>query len=400
MKRNVFIFTLCLVFLSSVASGFADTSRRSKLTPVSSYGTGKLFKAGPLNILQLNGNYRQMGKQYGWLLKEELNRLYEVGINGLFIGKKGYTYERLKEIAWPIFDAYPQRFKEIIYGMAETSGLGIDKQVLLTAAELYPRFRASPSYCSGMAVWGDYTSGGPLVFGRSNDDAELFKELAGFLVVAVFNPSDFSIPIAIVNYAGVIYAPSAMNREGIFLEINSGNYLGYYPDRLSIVVTLFSFLQDFATIKELGMAIKSTRVDQSSIINVADSNVAYSYECSPKNNDVKQRLPDRDGLLASTNHFVESSWGLPLPDDEKEAWTVTRRNNMLDQGEKNKGAFDVEKMKEVLGTPIFEENGGVFIPSMTIYQIIAVPAELKLWVKVPDLFDWQEVDLKKLFKRK
>ena len=37
---------------------------------------------------------------------------------------------------------------------------------------------------------------------------------------------------------------------------------------------------------------------------------------------------------------------------------------------------------------------------MTIYQIIAVPAELKLWVKVPGQFDWQEVDLKKLFKKK
>ncbi len=190
-----------------------------------------------------------------------------------------------------------------------------------------------------------------------------------------------------------------MNREGIFLEINSGNYLGYYPDRLSIVVTLFSFLQDFATIKELGRATKSTRVDQSSIINVADGSVAYSFECSPKDG-VKQRLPDRDGLLASTNHFVESSWGFPPPDDEKEGWTVTRRNNMLDQGEKNKGEFDVEKMKEVFDTPIFGENGGVFMPSMTIYQIIAVPAELKLWVRVPDLFGWQEVDLKKLFKKK
>jgi hypothetical protein len=399
MKRNVFLFTLSVVFLSSVVSGLADTSQGSKLTLVSQYGTGKLFKSGPLNILQLNGNYRQMGKQYGWLLKEELNRLYEVAVNGLFIGKKGYTYERLKEIAGPIFDAYPQRFKEIIYGMAETSGLGIEKQVLLTATELYPRFRASSSYCSGMAVWGDYTSGGPLVFGRNNDDAELFKELAGFLVVAVFNPSDFSIPIAIINYAGVIYAPSGMNREGIFLEINSGNYLGYYPDRLSIVVTLFSFLQDFATMEELGRAIKSTRVDQSSIINVADGSGAYSYECSPRD-DVKQRLPDRDGLLASTNHFIESSWGLPPPDDAKEAWTLTRRNNLLDQGEKNKGAFDVEKMKEVFGAPIFGENRGVFMPSMTIYQIIAVPAELKLWVKVPDFFDWQEVDLKKLFKRK
>ena len=143
-----------------------------------------------------------MGKQYGWLLKDELNRLYEVAVNGLFIEKKGFTYERLKAMAEPIFDAYPQRFKEIIYGMAETSGLGIEKQVLLDAIELYPKFWPFYRHCSGMAVWGDYTSGGPLVFGRNNDDDGLYKELAGFLVVTVFNPSDFSIPVAIINYAG------------------------------------------------------------------------------------------------------------------------------------------------------------------------------------------------------
>ena len=355
MKRNVFIFTVCLVFLSSVASGFADTSKGSKLIPVSRYGTGKLFKSGPLNILQLNGDYRQMGKQYGWLLKEELNRLYEVAVNGLFIEKKGFTYERLKAMAGPIFDAYPQRFKEIIYGMAETSGLGIEKQVLLNAIELYPKFWPFYPHCSGMAVWGDYTSGGPLVFGRNNDDDGLYKELAGFLVVAVFNPSDFSIPVAIINYAGVIYAPSGMNREGIFLEINSGNSMGYYPDRLSIVVTLFSFLQDFATMEELNRAFKSTRVNLSSIVNVADGNVAYSYECSP--DDVKQRPPDRDGLLASTNHFIDPSWGIPPPDDEKNAWTVTRRNNMLALEKKNKGQFDAEKMKEVFDTTIENRTG-------------------------------------------
>ena len=188
-----------------------------------------------------------------------------------------------------------------------------------------------------------------------------------------------------------------MNREGVFLELNSGNSMGYYPDRLSIIVTLFSFLQDFATMEELGRAFKSTRVNLSSIINVADGNVAYSYECSP--DDVKQRPPDRDGLLASTNHFIDPSWGIPPPDDEKNAWTVTRRNNMLALGEKNKGQFDAEKMKEVLDTTI-GKDGGFTLPDMTIYQIIAVPAELKLWVKVPEQFDWQEVDLNKLFKKK
>lgn len=54
-----------------------------------------------------------------------------------------------------------------------------------------------------------------------------------------------------------------------------------------------------------------------------------------------------------------------------------------------------KKMKEVLDTTI--ENGGATSASDTIYQIIAVPKELNLWLKAPNNFDWQEGDLKRLF---
>ena len=148
--------------------------------------------------------------------------------------------------------------------------------------------------------------------------------------------------------------------------------------------------------KEFDMAFQSIRSNLSSIVNVADKDIAYSYEVPTY--DVKRRAPDRDGLLVGTNHFVDPSWGIPPPDDEKNGWTVTRRNNLLALGEKYKGEFNVEKMKEVLDTTI--ENGGATSPSYTIYQIIAVPEELILWLKAPGNFEWQQVDLKRLFRKK
>ena len=397
MRRNILTCTLCSLFLFSFTLSYAGSSQSSKLTLVSFFGGGRLFKAGKLNILQLNGNYRQMGRQYGWLLKKELNRLYDIAINDQFIQKQGFTYERLQVIAKSIFDVYPHRFKEIIYGMSETSGLGIDKQILLNAIEWYPKINAFIPHCSGFAVWGDYTGGGPLVFGRNNDDTSFYKEFSEFLTVTVFNPNDLSIPTAMINYAGVIYAPSGMNREGIFLELNSGNWTGYYPNRLSIFVTLFSFLQNFSTLGEFDAAFQSTRVNLSSIINIADKNIAYSYEMPT--NDVKRRFPDHDGVLAATNHFVDPFGEIPPPpDDEGSEWTVTRRNNLLALGEKYKGQFDVEKMKEVFETTI--DQGGATYPSGTIYQIIAVPKELKLWLSAPGHFTWQEVDLNRFFTKK
>jgi hypothetical protein len=35
----------------------------------------------------------------------------------------------------------------------------------------------------------------------------------------------------------------------------------------------------------------------------------------------------------------------------------------------------------------------------TIYQVVAVPGELKIWIKTPGYSDWQLVDLNALFQR-
>jgi len=33
----------------------------------------------------------------------------------------------------------------------------------------------------------------------------------------------------------------------------------------------------------------------------------------------------------------------------------------------------------------------------TIYQVVAVPAQVKIWLKVPGFQDWVEIPLKKVF---
>jgi hypothetical protein len=382
----IFVVTAC-----TPSVGVGDNNKDLKL--VSEFEGGKLYKAGEVSVLELQGNYHQMGRQYGRLLKNELNELYDISINSQYIQKQGFTYERIKAIADSIFDFYPQRYKEILYGMAETSGLGLEKQVILNAIEWYPKMGKSAPKCSGIGVWGDYTKDGTLIFGRNNDDTEFFKEFGKYMVVAVFKATDLSINTAIINYAGVIYAANGLNSKGIFLELNSGNAMGYYPDRTSIFVTLFSFLQDYPTIRQMDAAFQAVRVNLSSIVNVADKDIAYSFECTP--DGVKRRAPDKNGLMAATNHFVDPAWKIPQPsDDKKEGWTVKRRDNLLALAEKYRGQLDVEKMKQVMDTII--ENGGATVSTDTIYQIIAVPQDLTLWLNAPGNFNWQKIDLNKL----
>lgn len=401
MRRTWLKILLALLF-TLLAVGFLQAketadSQGQGLKYSSEFEGGKLYRAGRISVVELIGNYRQMGRQYGMLLKGELTTLYYDAIEEFFLKQQGFTRERLEIIARSFFDLYPQRYKEIIYGMAETSGLGVDRQILLNGIEWFPKINHLLfDRCSGIAAWGPYTSGGPLVFGRNNDDAALYKNFARFMVVSVFKPNDLSIPIAIINYAGAIYNPTGMNSEGLFMQINSGPWMGFSLDRLSIVVTLFSFLQDYSSLSEVDKAFKSTLVNLSSVINVADKNGAYSYECSIY--DARRMDPEQDGLLIGTNHFVGPTWNMAQIDEKIRSDTsMRRRQNLLNLGEMYKGTFSPHVMMKVLDIPI--EQGGVTDAEKTIYQVIAVPAQLKLWVKVPGLQDWTTIRLGPLFKK-
>lgn len=111
---------------------------------------GRLYKAGPVSVLQLNGTHYQMGRQYGRLLKDDLTRLYD-SVIATFSPR--YPYPRMKQIADAIYAVYPQKYKDILTGMAETSGLGMEKQIVLNALEFFPKIdRDVPRNCSGIAV--------------------------------------------------------------------------------------------------------------------------------------------------------------------------------------------------------------------------------------------------------
>jgi len=384
-----------LLVVDSVGAGEPAGAKDSALKFSADFEGGKLYRAGAIRVVELVGNYRQMGRQYGMLLREEMNALYRDAIEEFFIKKRGMARERLDTIARSLFQLYPQRYKEILHGMAETSGLGTEKTILLNAIEWFPKVNHLVfDRCSGIAAWGPYTSGGPLVFGRNNDDDPLYNDFARFMVVAVFKPNDLSLPSALINYAGVIYNATGMNSEGLFIELNAGPWMGFSLDRASIFVTLFSILQDYPTLSAADPALKSTLANLSSIVNVADRSRAYSYESSLS--DTRRRDQDQEGLLAATNHFVDPTWSLAQVGDKAGGFTLKRRENLLALGEAYKGTFTPQVMMKVLDTPL--EKGGATHPG-TIYQVIAVPAQLKLWLKVPDLQDWTEVGLGRLFKR-
>lgn len=397
-RHTIMTASIIVLFFTSPAIGQStgdSRSHESNLRIIAEYDSGILYKADNLNILELHGNYHRMGRQYGMLLKDQLHKFYDSAVAEYFIKKEGFTYEEMKEKAQIIFELYPQRFKAIIDGMAETSEIEVNKLIILDQITSFSPAR-DKDYGSVIVTWGDYTDRRPLILGRNRSSPLLLKEAEQFLTVAVFNADDSSIPTASVAYSGQVSSLTAMNEGGLCIvhdeAICPEENIHHY-DRISTNIMALAFLFDSFMMKQLDASLNTTQTDCPRIINVADRNGAYSYEHAT--DGIKRRPGMSGGLLVAANHFVHPDWGIKKPRTESTALSVTRRQTFLALGEKHKGTFSVETMQEVLDISV--DRNGSDVP-WSVYQIIAVPEELKLWLKAPHFQDWTEVDLRLLFR--
>jgi hypothetical protein len=402
-RLGLVLSAVMLVFWTS-GIGLTGESARvqstgSILRLIAEFEQGKFFRAGEVRVLVLTGNYRQMGRQYGALAKADLQAMHTT-IGEVFLNnpdkKRRMTRDLLNTIARAVFDRYPQRYKEILHGMAETSGLGLDKILLVNALEWFPKInRLSFGKCTGLAVWGPYTNG-PVLFGRNDDDDPAYLPFA-LPTVAVFKPNDGSIPSALINYPGVIYNATGMNADGLFMELNAGNEVGFSLDQTSIFTTLFLYLQEYRSLGDLDRAMRATLCNMGAIITVADPTRGYSYECSPS--AMKRWDQDGEGIVAAANAFSHPDWNItPLDPKQDPGANQLRKGNLLKLSAKYKGMVTPEvMMKKIMDITV--QDGGATHPG-TIFQVVAAPAERKIWLKVPGRVNWTEVALGPLFEIK
>ena len=97
-----------------------------------------------------------------------------------------------------------------------------------------------------------------------------------------------------------------------------------------------------------------------------------------------------DGLLVSTNYYVNSDWLFAVPSDAASWEGLTRRSNLIALCEAAKGEVDAQRMMKIIETPI--EEGGAQ-NELTVYQLVVVPETLTLWLRVIGGTDWIRIDL-------
>ena len=376
----VFIGSVCAEPVPKTGMGFMTLQNADQV-----FEQGCKAKVNGVSVVSLRGTWREMGRQYGMLMKDELAEVYYFvkTIVEYSIGNA----EKAESIIAVQTAQTPYRIAAFFEGAVETSGLTVEQLQAVNAVE---RIGGLPQ-CSAAFCWGKYAAG-PLVIGRNYDYSEAFALLKDDVAVTVYHPSDGSLATATVGYVGEIYAVNALNEKGIFLELNNGKPTANIksPDtRITGTTMLFSAMFEIDDLADWDLFFHTTNCSSSYIINVADSSAACSYEWCPVGvKHGENSLPE--GLLVSTNYYVNPDWLFATPSDAASWNGLTRRGNLIALCEAARGEIDAQKMRQIIETPY--EAGGA-MNELTVYQMVVVPQTQTLWLRVIGRSDWVEIDL-------
>jgi len=399
MKLIALFVALCLLSGTAAALSLPQVSYFSQpavtgLVPVASFEGGQRFQAGEYPVIVLSGTYRQMGRQYGSLMKTELNEEYTFLIDTL--AQRGYTQEQAREVGRDIPALYPQRVKEIFQGMSETSGLTPDDIAILYYGAIFQLMTAPPVpvSCSYLATWGNFTTDGSVMASRNWDLDDAVMPYTKWYVLTVYRPTDGSNSIATWSPAGM-RPETFMNSKGLFIADDNAGINDAAPEtRPEFITEFFRFMFDYSDLKGLDAGIRGTSPDVAWIVDVAGPDGAYVYE--KMTNKTIQRTGD--GVIAAANHFTDPAWNLAAPPEH----SLSRYNNLLRQATEVKGSIDAQKMMQIRDVCL--ENGGSKFCHSELFgnnyssnhQVVFMPASKTLWMKVMDK-NWQKVELGPLF---
>ena len=373
-------------------------------------GNGVLYTKGTFVIPVLKGTYKEMGKQYGELMKDEMSKVYDIVVQPQ-IDKGIITTEVSEQWTHRALSTFSTRNKDFYDGLQQGTGWPIEKIGMLDQINEFGVFQSkihSFAGCTSIIAWGDASKDGNLYVGRNMDWSAAFSEFAQ--VLTVLNPTDGGYRYANLGWPGMITLFTGINEHGVYIDLHDGTSMGgsvVFEDRTPFVNALCDIISETASLEAVLSRINSARPSMSVILSLADQNSGASMECSSlADNRVRQ---SDDDTMVVVNTFLNPDWGIHKRDTVSHS--LERFHNMTAQLAENKGNIDAHKVRDLMDIRLFNEdgtfkkNGGCTKPTQqdadqTTHQMVTDIAQRKVWLKVPNpkyLTDWVEIDLKKLW---
>ncbi len=373
-------------------------------------GNGVLYSAGGFIIPVLKGSYKEMGAQYGGLMKDEMQKVYDAVIQPQ-IDKGIITTDVAKQWTDRALGAFSTRNKDFYDGMQQGSGWSIEKIGMLDQITEFGIFQSklhSFAGCTSILAWGSASNDGELYIGRNMDWSAAFSEFAQ--VLTVMNPTDGGYRYANLGWPGMITLYTAINEHGVYIDLHDGSSMGgsvVFADRAPFMNVLADIISETRSLDAAVSRLNASRTSVGLILSMADQYSGVSMECASWG-DHRVRKSDGETLVV-VNSFLNPDWGIHTRDTVSHS--LERFGNMTDRLAENRGNMDAQKIRELMDIPLFNEdgtfrnNGGCTKPTeqdadQTTHQMVTDMAQRKIWLKIPtpEYFnDWVEVDLKKLW---
>ena len=373
-------------------------------------GNGVLYTKGTFVIPVLKGTYKEMGKQYGELMKDDMQKAYDIVVQPQI--DKGIITEEVAE-KWTnrALSTFSTRNKDFYEGVQQGTGWPIEKISMLDQSIEFGVFQSkihSFAGCTSIIAWGEASQDGDLYIGRNMDWSATFSEFAQ--VLTVMNPTDGGYRYANLSWPGMFILFTSINEHGVYIDTHDGTSMGgsvIFADRTPFPNALCDIISETASLEAVLSRINSAQSSMSLILTLADQNSGASMECSSlADNRVRQ---SDDDTMVVVNTFINPDWGIHKRDTVSHS--LERFKNMTSRLAENNGTINAEKVCDLMDIRLFNEdgtfkkNGGCTKPTkqdadQTTHQMVTDVKQRKVWLKVPNpkyLTDWVEIDLNKLW---
>lgn len=424
-----FVFFTALTYAQEKKFDPAWDKIDSKATKIAEFEGGQLYKQNAIHIVVLNGTYYEMGRQYGHLLKEQMAWHLNELKNEFFVTTAGNNpvdqpaplmnhKELTKMFMAGYYNAMPYDHKQMLKGATETSGLSFEDVVFMEYMLQAVIYSAGISGCTSAAVWGEASRDGRLYTGRNHDFGLSWRERLGRIaVVRITNPANSDISVAAFTRAGQLTtAIDLINSKGLYIEFNNADNTrpSSLPTNMRATDNLaFSLVSDYQSVEELNVIVPTMKSNDALLMLAADPTEAMYFELSP-NLSVRTEPELLDGQLTSrANQALHPVWNMDVDSDPERAiaFSKIRRKNMVEFLSKDPSTNDDAKMRAFLSKEIIVDGKvsdgaacimepAVKVEDWTSYQTVTIPAELKVYWRIPTHTPWLEIDLKKFFTNK
>ena len=351
--------------------------------PTASYetdsGTGTLRKEGALWILNLQGDFYEMGQQYGYLAKDQILAMYSILNKDI-----GFNTTPVQTALSQMTAVMDDRERLLLHGMSLETGLTFQQLHFIGMCIMFSYF-PTPPQCSVFGATRTQTTTGNTLIGRDFDNpTSTMNQLAGRSAVIIYNPinethnNHADNQVSVVTTLGWFFGATVMNAQGLNFEYLNGMISVTNLD-LTIADGLHQNLYaalDCDTGAQVDARFLNAKSAVATLTQVSDETNVWHYERSPLENSMKLLAGQANGgnyyyanptnMDIFSNHFfltnhVNQSFLYTSPANDSGSRSFQRLVNLQTLAQQHIGSVSVAVLQQVMTTK-FADGGSYWDP--------------------------------------